>query len=202
MVMENEMFLMLFKLLILALGIWIGFDIHEWVISKIVKTDSVCLALWASLKQRMEMINSGKFPPMPPKKHLIVSVKPLEKETDPDVLHEIANNPNASFLKISQDDEPIIKEESSEPNEPNEPLFDKEIFDLMILKIPCLKNWLLGKTSLKNVISKAYDEGMVDDNSLTMMVDTLLLIKEDKECSQYIIENTKRKRRCKSQKTL
>lgn len=80
------MYVFLFKLLILAIGIWAGWDLHIWYYKRIIKKDSACIAMWNALLKRL--INLERGVEQPSKLEGEVSVI-IRKESDIEITEDL-----------------------------------------------------------------------------------------------------------------
>lgn len=78
--------LFLFKLFILALGIWVGWDLHQWFLKREVNNDSACIALYNALIKRINAICEGKETPYKADGFVSVIIK---REEEPEITDEL-----------------------------------------------------------------------------------------------------------------
>ena len=169
-----------YKLLILSLGIWIGYDLRWYLMQKLyIKKDSITIALWNGIVNYSKEIMLGNKKPQFLKGKLTAYISSdIEKEN----LFVLTNKGNIKE-----------KEEYS---------FDKEFCDILIDNLPSLDLFLKRKKSLGYLINKAYDVNIVSDESVEKFIMYMKALRENKTESDYIIEmfKEKRKEKCNSLK--
>lgn len=169
-----------YKLLILCLGIWIGYDLKWFLIKKFyIKTDSITMALWNGLVNHARNVNFGKSEPIFVKGNLKA------------ILSSDIESENTKIQTFSGE----IKEKTSYS-------FDKEFCDTLIDNLPGLELFLKRKKSLGFIINKAYDAKIVEDHYLDKFIQCMVALRENKTETDYILEifKERRKEKCNSHK--
>ena len=153
--------LFLYKLFILALGIWVGWDLHQWFLKREVNIDSACIALYNALIKRINAICEGKE-------------KPFK-----------ANGYVSIIIKKEEDDVEITD----------------ELVECLCILLPEVKQYILGKIRMCDLVVRAVDKELYEDENIMVCITLLNQIMADKEAVEYILKRIpdakpKRKRKC------